>query len=979
MARVKKIVIGFIIFLFIFTITGFFVVPPLLKSILVKKMSEQLHRDVKIEKIAFNPFRFTLTVQGFAVTEKDKKTPFVAFRELFLNLESMSLFKRAVVIDEVRLDTPYIHLARDKDGAYNFSDLITAEKPGQKEKETAPLRFSVNNISIIDGKVAFQDGPRGTNHLAEKISIGLPFVSNMDRYVDTFVQPSFSAVINGTPYRLEGRTKPFESSQLTEFAIKIGDIDIPYYLAYLPMKTNFRLASALLDVDAKLAFHQNPDRKKQLLMFSGGLMFKDIAVDDLQQQPLIRINAVNIDMASVTPLNGEFKLAKLLIKEPVIDVRRNREGQINLQNLMPPAREDKRAAAKEPAVQTTAGEGPHFVLDIDAFRLEKGQVRYADAAPIRPFQASLTDIQFDGDHLSTTAGKAGSVSLSVALSKEGRIKLEGPVTVSPLSAKLTLDLQQLDVADLQPYIRDILKIRVTRGKMSTQGSLVLEKPADELQVRYGGKVLVTRFACIDTVLASDLLKWDALYFNGVDFTKEPFSLNIREIALGNFYSRLIIGEDGTFNLQNLAADQGKKAGSQKEKKEKVETVSSPRKEPAPDIRIGAVTLQGGAVDFTDQSIRPKFLAKMSALGGRVSGLSSRENTKADVLLRGKLDGYAPLEIKGQINPLQKDLYVNLQAVFKGMDLSPVTPYSGKYLGYEIAKGKLSFDLKYHIDRRKLDSQNVIFIDQLNLGEKVDSPDATKLPVSLAVSLLKDRNGQIKLDIPVAGTLDDPEFSVWRIVIKVLLNLLAKAATAPFALLGSLFGGGEEMSYAEFDYGSAILGEENMKKIGKLSQALADRPALKLDLEGYVDAEQDREALRDIAFQRKLKVQKFNDLARRDKGKEELKPDTVTISAAEYEEYLTRAYKAEKFPKPRNIIGLPKKLPVPEMEKLIQTHIEIKDDDLRLLAAQRATAARDAILAAGDVTADRLFIVETKYLAPAVKEKLKNSRVDFVLK
>ena len=358
-------------------------------------------------------------------------------------------------------------------------------------------------------------------------------------------------------------------------------------------------------------------------------------------------------------------------------------------------------------------------------------------------------------------------------------------------------------------------------------------------------------------------------------------------------------------------------------------------------------------------------------------LSSRENTKADVLLRGKLEGYAPLEITGKINPLQKDLYIDLQAVFKGMDLSPVTPYSGKYLGYEIAKGKLSFDLKYHIDRRKLDSQNVIFIDQLNLGEKVDSPDATKLPVSLAVSLLKDRNGQIKLDIPVAGTLDDPQFSVWRIVIKVLLNLLAKAATAPFALLGSLFGGGEELSYIEFDYGKAVLGEENLKKVGVLDKALADRPALKIDLAGYVDAERDREALRDMIFQRKIKAQKLSELARSGKG--EIKPDDIVISNAEYETYLTKAYKAEKFPKPRNFIGIPKKLPVAEMEKLIQTHIEIKDDDLRLLANQRATAARDAILAAGDVAADRIFIVETKYLAPPVKEKLKNSRVDFTLK
>ncbi len=215
------------------------------------------------------------------------------------------------------------------------------------------------------------------------------------------------------------------------------------------------------------------------------------------------------------------------------------------------------------------------------------------------------------------------------------------------------------------------------------------------------------------------------------------------------------------------------------------------------------------------------------------------------------------------------------------------------------------------------------------------------------------------------------------MIQVVVNLLSKAATAPFALLGSLIGGGEELGYVEFDYGKAALGEENLKKIDVLTKALSDRPALKIDLEGYVDAEQDLEAMKKAAFDRKLKVQKLDDVVSGDK--KTVKLEEVVIREAEYEKYLKKAYDAEKFPKPRNFIGLAKKLPVPEMEKLIYTHLEVKDDDLRLLAGQRAMNARDAILASGDVTADRIFIVESKYLAPPVKETLRKSRVDFHLK
>ncbi|MCX7966740.1 MAG: DUF748 domain-containing protein, partial [Syntrophorhabdaceae bacterium] len=321
--------------------------------------------------------------------------------------------------------------------------------------------------------------------------------------------------------------------------------------------------------------------------------------------------------------------------------------------------------------------------------------------------------------------------------------------------------------------------------------------------------------------------------------------------------------------------------------------------------------------------------------------------------------------------------VDLYAKFNCLDLSPFTLYSGKYIGYKIDKGKLSIDLKYLIEKRKLDSQNVIFIDQLTLGDKVDSPDATKLPVRLAIALLKDRNGQIKLDIPVSGSLDDPKFSIWRIVLQVIVNLLTKAATAPFALLGSLFGGGEEISYIEFDYGESKVSEQNMKKIDNLAKALFERPSLKLDIQGHVDAEKDREGLKKIMFLRKLKAQKLNELIK--KGEKAIPLDDVKIETNEYEKYLKMAYDAEKFAKPKTAIGTTKTLPPNEMEKLIYTHIDVTDNDLRTLANQRAETVKEMLLKTEKVTLDRVFILEPKTLGPEKKDKVKDSRVDFILK
>jgi len=243
--------------------------------------------------------------------------------------------------------------------------------------------------------------------------------------------------------------------------------------------------------------------------------------------------------------------------------------------------------------------------------------------------------------------------------------------------------------------------------------------------------------------------------------------------------------------------------------------------------------------------------------------------------------------------------------------------------------------------------------------------------------LKDRSGQIKLDIPVTGSLDDPQFSIWRIVLKVIMNLLTKAATAPFALIGSLFGGGEDLGYVEFDYGSTTLTDANLKKVDDLAKALQDRPSLNLDITGHVDMERDRESLKQYLLQKKVKAQKLKDLLK--KSTTNIAVDDVKVETKEYEKYLRLAYKAEKFPKPHNIVGLEKTIPVEEMEKLMLTNSPVKDEDLRSLAMARAAQVKETILKAGQIDAGRLFIIEPKSLAPEKKEKQRESRVDFTLK
>jgi hypothetical protein len=308
----------------------------------------------------------------------------------------------------------------------------------------------------------------------------------------------------------------------------------------------------------------------------------------------------------------------------------------------------------------------------------------------------------------------------------------------------------------------------------------------------------------------------------------------------------------------------------------------------------------------------------------------------------------------------------------------MTPYSAKYAGYPILKGKLSMDVKYKVEAQKLQASNHLFIDQLTFGDKVESPTATKLPVLLAVSLLKNTRGEIDINLPISGSLDDPKFSVGGIIVQVIVNLLAKIVTAPFALLAAAFGGGEELGYVEFAPGAATLGVAQLQRLDTLAKALNDRPGLKLDIIGRVEPTADADGVRRAKFESKVRAAKVRQLTRA--GGESVDPGKVTISDQERPALIATVYSDEKIPdKPRNVIGIAKSIPAPEMEQLILKNLTATPDDLRALANARAAAVRDHLEHTGKVPRERLFLVEPRLTAEGIKDKGAATRVDFSLK
>jgi hypothetical protein len=337
-----------------------------------------------------------------------------------------------------------------------------------------------------------------------------------------------------------------------------------------------------------------------------------------------------------------------------------------------------------------------------------------------------------------------------------------------------------------------------------------------------------------------------------------------------------------------------------------------------------------------------------------------------------------VDINGRLNPLAPVLFLDIEGRTRGVDLPRLTPYSVKYAGYPIVKGKLSMEVKYKVEEGKLAANNHLFVDQLTFGDRVESPTATKLPVLLAVSLLKNSKGEIDLNLPISGTLDDPKFSVGGLIIQVIVNLLTKVVTAPFTLLSAAFGGGEELGYIEFAPGSAVLKEDQIKRLDTLAKALADRPALKLDIIGRVDPAAETDGIRRAKYEAKLKAAKVKSLVRR--GSDAVDPASVAITAEERPTFIAAVYSDEDIPgKPRNFLGFAKSIPAPEMEALILAHLVVTPTDLRALANQRATVVRNRLEVQGKISRERLFLVEPKLTPEGIKDKGAKTRVDFSLK
>lgn len=926
-----------------------------------------------------------LTVSGLTRLEdlqliEKNGTPLAAFNRFDLQATTIEVFRRLVDIDLVRLDGLQLQVSRDAQGRLNFQRLAGPPKPAQqpatkKADSGPPLQLKVAKAELKNGGLTFNDRQTkgGFKTRLSEINATLTAIST-----EKDAQSSYQLALKGDQgERFNAKGTAVISPLAATTTFSLSDIKLqrgwPYLQAWLT-----RPISGSLGLSGAVEFTADKGLNAHDVALSLQNLTAPFGAKDGIKLSRLDLTGIGYNQQQNRAEVGEIKLGNgsvLLSREP--------DGSLSPQALLVPRQPAETTTTPAPAAKRQPKQTDQATLSwlVKQINVNGLNVGFTDNSLKEPASFSLRNIRLATGNLQGPVFKPMPLSLNASYGKNAPIRAQGSLTPQPFAYQGNVSFSRLPIRDIDPYLPDNVHVTLMGGTLDSRLQLDLRQDkTGTLRGRFNGNSGLRSFHVVDEAQEEDLLKWESLQLDQIRGTIAPFGLAIRQIALNDVYARIAVRKDRTLNLQNLISkEQGTGGKGQESKPEptKPATTATATAPPAapPQIRIDEVTIQEGTIAFSDAHLPQQFRTTFHKLGGRVTGLSSAMNQFADVDLRGSLENHSPLLIKGQINPLRDDLFVDLTISFKDIELSPASPYAGTYLGYLIDKGKLFLDLTYHIENKELTASNKVFVDQFTFGKQVPSDKATSLPIKLGVALLKDRNGEIHLDLPVTGRTDDPQFSIWGVVWQVVKNLFVKAATSPFALLSSMMGSGEDLSSVPFAYGSTKLSATEQQKLLTLAKGLNDRPELKVELKGYVDKERDAEGYRSELLAKKMRQEKYLELVTSGKGGAVLSTDQLTIEPNEQSRYLKLVYQKEKFPKPRNFIGMLKELPDAEMTKLIIANTKVGDTELKQLAADRVATVRAFLTDSGKMAQERLFLKgDTIYKAPD-KEKSIASRVE----
>jgi uncharacterized protein involved in outer membrane biogenesis len=897
--------------------------------------------------------------------------PWLSWKNLELTLAASQPLERHILMDALHWEGLDLSLQRDATGQLNLATLaqgFSRPEPSIPARQSgpapAPWQFSLKEFALRHSTVRWQDATTRPVARTDLQDLNLQ-VRNASWPARQAMTLEGSARLANTPIHWQGQGDT-EQAHLN-FGLERLPLStfMPYWAAVLQPQLNGQLS-------AQGELHwQAPANGLQ-----GALTLKlpTVGLDTLTlgqasgKAFLASLKRLQADNVSLDLSKQRLSVGQLALDTPQLQAQRNAQGRWMFEDWL------KTPANTPPPA--TASTTPPWQVELADVQVQGGQVRLLDDWPTRPVRLDLTALHLQAKNLRPNATQTAAAPLNLSLrmaalgngrAEPGKLQYQGQLRL-PAAASVKahannsfhtqgrLQLDHLPVHGLEPYFGDRLNLDLVRADTSFRGTLEAGLPPEGLTLALQGDVAVEDFRASTLSPAEDLLDWKALNLRGTHLKMAAGQLrqfSVRETVLSDYFARVIVHENGQINLQTLVKPDPT-PGPAPTTTAMVEAPANP----TPKIEFGPIGLVNGRVHFSDRFIQPNYSANLSELTGHLGAFNNQamepgsSPSLADLTLRGKAENTATLDINGQLNPLARPLALNIKGAVRELELPPLSPYTVKYTGHGIERGKLSMDVSYKIDSNgQLRANNQVVLNQLSFGERVEGSNAPNLPVKLAVALLADRNGVIDINLPISGSINDPEFRLGAIVVKLIFNLIGKAITAPFALIAhALDGGGEEMNHIVFAPGSSTLDATAQQRLDSIAKALESRPVLKLTVVGQSDLEAERSGYQRARLNELVLMEKRRRLSREGTAVDNVK----TVTSEEYPALLKEVYRRADMPKPRNLIGLAKDIPQEEMEKLLLASMSVNANAMRELAIQRGTVVKD-YLAQQQVAVERLFL------------------------
>ncbi len=912
----------------LYAILGFLVLPRILESMIPKRVGELLGREVTLERVRINPFALSITLDGFQIKDGNAG-PLLACKRLYVNAELWPLLKKQMDFKVIDLEQPRMRVVIEKGGRLNFSDILDRLAKGSAPNAQArqPMALSIQHLRVDGAELAFVDK-----------SLAGPFHTTLG---------PINLTLNGfrterdtrSPYAFRGSTETGETFAWNGLVgteplrslgvLELSGLRLPKYAPYYQSMVNFQLQNGVATAKASYDFEWSSARHA-LKLSGGSLSLLDLAFtgktgkDPVVLSPSVQVSGIEADL-----LNSNVEIASVILKNGSVLAQRAPDGSLNLQKLFTP-----------PQQPPTKKASP-FHLRIREMALGNYAVQIDDRVPARPVILKLSSVDAALKDFSLEPGQITPLNLSMRIGEKATLRAEGSLVPLGSTGDLTLKLEGLALPPLDAYTDSFADLRFSRGRLDLDGHLkfAFQGRKDD-GIGYRGDLQVWDFEGKDSIQNEPFLRWKRLRLTGVEVLSQRPSVTLKSVDWTEPEGRLVMAQNGISNVARALRI---------ETKGPIASAVPPSPGPQPLLRIAKMRIAKGRLSFIDRSLEPNAALILSEMDGVYTGLSTEAEEATLVDIKGKAGGLAPITIHGKAMPLRHDKDTDVSIQIVGTDLTNFSPYTGKYLGYTTREGKLDVDARVRIQDRKLIIEDKIRLDQMYLGDKVDSPDATHLPVKLGLAVLRDRKGVIELEVPISGSLDDPDFHYGGMIWKAVGNVLGKTVTSPFTLLSKLFGSGEDLSAIVFTPGSDLISPAEQKKLETLAKALAGRPELHLELEGTTDAT-DALAIKQRGLEDLLKRLKW--AARRTKTP--ASPEEEVIEPSERERWIRSAFE-KALPQPKNAKVEPP--PMAEMEQRLLETIQIDPSELHLLAKDRSKASIEILLRAEQIEASRIFEVQ----------------------